>query len=383
MGYLSETKAAGPVDIPRLAAQVTAQGGPGGWGQLFGIIGLWLRFRGFRAEEYFTYGLWRRDLPRTFLKEFQTGGERTAFNDSLVMPERGHPKELLKDKVATETILRARGLPVTRTLAAFGPATDDPDIRHLSDAADIAAWLTAPGNLPVFGKPRFDSYARGAAAITAADPATGTVRFLNGREAPAADLGAEIETDFARGYLFQPFYRCHAALRAHVGGAMASVRICTLLTDRGVEPWYAVIRVPAKKAMHDGDAFGTRIWGLIDCASGQVVKLANLRDPMAQAISHWMNPDEPFLGFTLPHWPQAMAACLEAHREFPGHGIIGWDVFLTDEGALLNEANDNPGHVYQVAAARGLRNPDLEPIYQRALAHTRRINAEDGVKPRR
>ncbi|MBP6736827.1 MAG: hypothetical protein KA139_05290 [Rhodobacteraceae bacterium] len=107
MSYLSEAKDAAGVNVMELGAQVMAQGGPGSWTQLRQILGLWLRLKGFKAEEYYTYGLWRRDLPSNFLREFQTGGARTAFNDALVMPERGHPKEMLRDKVATETILRA------------------------------------------------------------------------------------------------------------------------------------------------------------------------------------------------------------------------------------------------------------------------------------
>lgn len=381
MGYLSETKAAGGIDVLALGQQVMRQGGPGSWGQLFGILRLWLRFRGFKAEEYYTYGLWRKTLPRGFLSEFQTAGERKAFNDALLMPGRGPSTEVIVDKVATEQVLAAAGLPVTRTLAAFGPATFDPAVTHLADAAAIAGWLMAGAPYPLFGKPRFDSYARGAAAILSADAASGQLQFLNGQAVPAAGLGDEIVTDYARGYLFQPFYAPHPDLVRHCGAAMASVRICTLQTDRGVEPYYAVLRIPAKSAMHDGDAFGTRIWGLIDPASGQIARLSNLRDPMAGPITHVRDPDQPFLGFTLPHWADAMAACMAAHRLFPGHGIIGWDVFLTADGPLLNEANANPGHVYQVAAARGLRNPELEPAYQRALAFARRIRAEDGPQP--
>lgn len=380
MGFLSETKAAGQVDIPALAQQVIRQGGPGGWGQLFGILGLWLRRRGFKAEEYYTYGLWRKTLPAAFLHEFQTGGERSPFNKTLLMPQRGPSTEVIEDKVATEQVLARAGLPVSRTLAAYGPATYDPAITHLADAQAIADWL-ARAPMPVFGKPRFDSYARGAAALISADPVAGTVRFLNGREAPAAALAQEIVADYAKGYMFQPFYTPDPELARHVGPAMASVRICTLLTDRGVEPWYAVLRIPAKKAMHDGDAFGTRIWGLIDTTSGQIARLANLRDPMAGPITHWLDPETPLLGQVLPHWQAAMDHCLAAHRLFPGHGIIGWDVFLTAGGPLLNEANANPGHVYQVAAGRGLRNPDLEPAYQRALAFARAANAADGPLP--
>lgn len=378
MSYLSEAKDAAGVNVVELGTKVMAQGGPGSWTQLRQIIGLWLRMKGFKAEEYYTYGLWRRDLPPTFLREFQTGGTRTAFNHAILMPGRGHPREALDDKVATATILRARGLPVIPTLAAFGPATDDPDILHLADGADIARWLSEAAALPVFGKPRFGSYALGAAAITGHDGA-GNLRFLNGRNVPAAELGAEIEADWARGYIFQPFCRCAAELRSHVGEAMASIRICTLRTANGIEPWYGVIRIPAQKAMHDGDAKGPRIWGLIDIGTGRILRLAELRDPMAGPITHVFNPETPFLGATLPHWRQAVEACIAGHEAFEGNGVIGWDVFLTDEGALLNEANHNPGHLYQVAAGRGLRNPDLEPAYQRALAYARAINAEDGV----
>ncbi len=156
---------------------------------------------------------------------------------------------------------------------------------------------------------------------------------------------------------------------------MASVRIVTLQTATGVEPFYAVLRIPAKRAMHDGDAFGTRIWGLIDLASGTITKLRNLRDPVTADVTHWLNPDEPLLGFTMPHWQAAMKAVIAAHALYPGHGLIGWDVFLTDQGALINEANGRPGHVYQAAAARGLRNADMEPIYARALAHAQAVNA--------
>ena len=51
-----------------------------------------------------------------------------------------------------------------------------------------------------------------------------------------------------------------------------------------------MIRIPAQKAMHDGDAKGARIWGLIDIASGEILRLAELRDPMAGPITHVFNP---------------------------------------------------------------------------------------------
>jgi Sugar-transfer associated ATP-grasp len=379
MRYLTETTEAGKFDLLAAVQNLAANGGPGGFRQVAHL--LWLRFgkSGVKYEEYFTYALWRADRGRQFLKEFLPGSGNVAFNSALEMPGRGPSSDVINDKVQTEIILQSRGLPVTRTKALYladgatdpGPA---PYIRPLRNAADIAGFLSDPANLPVFGKPLDGSFARGAAAIDRINP-DGSLSFLNGRSVSVPGLAAEIVADWAQGYMFQPFYQCHADLRRHVGPAMASVRIVTLLTDRGVEPWYGVIRVPAKAAMHDGDAFDTRIWGLIDLTSGKIVRIRNLRDPLTPDLTHWLDEDAPFLGFTLPYWDQAMQACLRGHESFRGHGIIGWDVFLTGEGALLNEANANPGHVYQVAAQRGMMNPDMAPAYRRALAFAQSVNS--------
>ena len=376
MSYLGETAKAGAYDVLGAIQDLAAKGGPGPFRQAFSLLVLSAGRRKVRPEEYYTYALWRADRGGAFLKDFLPNRKIRKFNDSLKMPGRGLADDLINDKVGTEALLAARGLPVTRTRALYlsGPDANPaglPDLRVLRTPADIEALLSDPSNYPVFGKPRADSFARGAAVLDGLTD-DGKVRFLDGRTAPVAGLAAEIVGDWAQGYMFQPFYRSAAALRGHVGQAMASVRIVTLQTDRGIEPWYAVIRLPAKTAMHDGDADGTRIWGLIDIADGRIVKLRNLRDPQTPDLTHGNDPETPFLGVTLPDWHRAIDICRAGHESFPGHGIIGWDVFLTDEGALLNEANSNPGHVYQAAAQRALLNPDMRPAYDRALAFARK-----------
>ncbi len=375
MRYLGETAKAGGFDIAGAIQTLAATGGPGPFRQALTLLALGYGRRKIRPEEYYTYALWRADRGRRFLDQFLPNRRTRAFNYSLKMPARGDHDDMINDKIATERILGARGLPVTETCALYLGSSalpgDLPRVRPLRNAADIAAFLSDPANLPVFGKPRADSFARGAAVILG-HGTPGTVRFLTGQEVPIAALATEIVQDWAQGYLFQPFYRCEASLRPHVGPAMASVRIVTLLTDQGAEPWYAVIRLPAKTAMHDGDADDTRIWGLIDIATGTVTKLRNLRDPQTPDLIHGNDPETTFLGYTMPDWGRAIDICCAAHDSFPGNGCIGWDVFLTDDGPLLNEANGNPGHLYQVAAQRPLLNSGMRPAYERALAFARR-----------
>ena len=375
MGYLSDTAEAGHYDVMAAMLGLAAKGGPTPWRQAASLVRLTFGRYKIRPEEYFTYALWRADRGRDFQRDFLANRRNRAFNSSLLMPERGIDTATVNDKLATEARMVARGLPFCQTRAAYAPegvaipALDH--LRPLRSLADLQGFLVDPGNLPVFGKPRSDSFARGAAMISGhAGP--GEVRFLTGKTAPIPGLAAEIVTGWPEGYLFQPFYRSAPELQAHVGAAMASLRIVTLWTNAGVEPWYAVIRLPAKTAMHDGDADDERIWGLIDLASGKVVKLRSLRDPHAGDLTHGNDPEVPFLGVTLPHWEQAVQLCRTAHESFPGHGVIGWDVFLTDQGAILIEANGSPGHLYQVAAQRPLLNPDMRPAYERARTFARK-----------
>lgn len=371
MGYLSATAEAGAYDLMTAMQALAAKGGPGLLRQAVSLAALSLGRQKVRPEEYFTYALWRKDRGRAFVRDFVSNWRKREFNATLLMPARGDQTDVLNDKLLAEARLRSLGLPHVESRAVFAPDGADvpglPGLAVLRTAEDIAGYLTGAARFPLFGKPRGDSFARGAAVI-AAPRAKGEVRFLSGQVVPIKALAEEIARDWDKGYLFQPFYQLEPALAAHAGGAMASVRIVTLWTEAGIEPWYAVIRLPARDAMHDGDAKGERIWGLIDVRSGEVVRLGSLRDPQAGDLTHGNDPGLRFLGFRMPHWEQAITITKAGHAAFPGHGLIGWDVFLTPEGALLDEANVTPGHVYQVAAQRPLLNPDLRPGYERALA---------------
>jgi hypothetical protein len=371
MGYLKATAEAGKFDLPAALTKVIAEGGPGAWRQAWQIATLALFRRGFGVQDYYDFALWRPAEGRVLRRELVPAARYKQFNHALRLQGVGPSDEAIDDKLATEALLLGAGLPAVRSIAAFAPdGTDLPGhVRRLATAAEVAAFLAAPGVLPMFGKPRADSFARGAAAIVAADGAS--VTFQSGQKAPVAALAAEIVADYPAGYLFQPFHQCAAGLRDHVGPAMASLRVATLRSDRGVEPWYGVLRVPAKRAMHDGDARSQRVWALVDLNTGTVGPLRDLKDAMAAPVTHWMDRERPLTGLVLPHWQAALEVSVAAHALYPGHGLLGWDLFLTDGGVLISETNANPGPVYQPAARRGMLNPDMAPMYARALAWAR------------
>ncbi|MDD3048690.1 MAG: sugar-transfer associated ATP-grasp domain-containing protein [Bacilli bacterium] len=55
------------------------------------------------------------------------------------------------------------------------------------------------------------------------------------------------------------------------------------------------------------------------------------------------------IGFKVPLWEASMEMVKEAAKVIPELGIMGWDVAITNEGPLLIEANQYPGHdIYQL-----------------------------------
>ncbi len=234
--------------------------------------------------------------------------------------------------------------------------------------------MTSADNLPLFAKPLRGSLSIGSIAIQSIANDGETLVLTNGVEVSSRALAEEIVTDWPSGYSFQKLYHCETTLQRHTGMAMASLRLVTLLTDRGVEPFYAAMKFPSATAMHDGASLNKRAKAHINLQDGKVLRLRPHESPHLDDLTHWQDTDNSVLSYTMPHWAQAIEICTKAHELFPAHGILGWDVFLTEQGALINEINANPTDIYQSTSRLGLNNPDLKPVYDRAVAYARSKN---------
>lgn len=346
-----------PTRIAMGAAYVAAHGGPGPFRLAWGILRL--RRAGFRTEDYIDYGLWRPGVTRRDAVAFLSTDRNRAFNDALRDMRLPQMDSLIKDKLATQSFLSGLGLPVVPTTAVFRAATEEgaalpSDAQRLVTKPGLAAFLGRIGPAGIFGKPFDESSGRGAFA---ADPGTspGTLRFADGREVPVDALAAEIAGSYPRGYLLQPRIRPEAGLREHMGDIMGSLRLVTLMEREGPAVLYAVAKFPAADAMFDSGGKSPRAFAPVDSGSGRILGLRRMDDLAGPLRTHWRNPDLPVEGIVLPHYARACEIVIAGHGALPGHGVLGWDIFLTDEGPLISEVNANPAHfVYQKAAQRGL-----------------------------
>lgn len=363
-GFLTSAEEAKKTDLPVLVDYAIRYGGPGPWGLSARTIGLRLRGIRLRPQEYLTYALYRPGVTLAYIRAFLPARDNRAFNASLRDRRLPQMDAVIADKLASLRFLAGHGPPVAPVTALFRAGGGDADVPVLGDAAALAGFLAGIGPEGQFGKPLDASWSRGAIAIDGpAGP--GALRLADGRSAGAADLAAEIAASYPVGYLFQPRVRNESGLRRHLGAATGSLRLVTLLGAGGPRVLYGVLKCPAAGAMHDGPTRLARAWAPVDPATGQVGPLRRLDDPAGPDLTHWQNPDAPLAGLVLPHVAAARAAVLAGHALMPGHGILGWDVFLTDDGALISEVNANPTHnSFQQATRRGLLDRERGALLQ-------------------
>lgn len=77
--------------------------------------------------------------------------------------------------------------------------------------------------------------------------------------------------------------------------------------------------------------------------------------------------NESILWFKIPKWPKIKKFVIEASKEIPEMGYVGWDVCLGENGPCLIEGNEFPGHdIYQLPPHR-TNGMGLLPRFEKAM----------------
>ena len=362
MPVFKTAKVAKPLNLGVAIAQVAARYHKGGFRQAVEVAGLAIGPGRIDPTYYYQAALFRPDLSPAQKRAHVVGLSNDRQNSTL-SPFKTGLHGFFNDKLLTGHVLHAAGFPVLQPLAYYSARGGAPAVRSLTSAAAIVGFLKSDGALPCYGKPVDGSLAVGGASFLAISTDGASVQLGDGTEVALTEVAAQIEQYFPKGYLFQPLIRLHADVAAFCGAAVGSLRVVTLWGDGMPEVLYTVIKLPAKGAMMDASVGALNNgYALLDPDTGALIR--------AQA-SNQMN-DTPLLvapatgmaltGVVVPFVAQAAELCREAHRLFPTHGILGFDLAVVPDGLIINEINANPFHyVYQRSADRGLRSPDFAP----------------------
>lgn len=360
-------------DAARNLDYVTRHSGMGPYRQFLQILGMMLGPGRFTPVDYYKFGLWRDEVTPARRRAYVSFNDNRPFNDGFRVPALGEMDEVIEDKLATSALLAKAGHAVPMTMAQFaGPPVEG--VETLKDAKAIRGFLARPGVLPCFGKPRFGSLGQGAAWFAGQAVAGETLVLGNGIGVPLGAVVDEIARDWQGGYLLQKVLRNARALRPYAGQATGMLRLTTVLTGNGAEVLYAIQKLPSATAMHDKASLNPSAAAMIDPATGAVLALRRYNDPVAADEIGWNGADDPIAGMILPGYDTAVDMVLRAHGLFPAHGILGWDICLTDDGPVMVEVNANPIHVTQQDVAReGLKTGARAAIIARALERRKHV----------
>lgn len=302
--------------------------------------------------EYFVQGAWLGDSGH-----FVDAASNLKLNQSLAS-DAADQTALLRDKYLTGLVLEANGFPVPALKAGYAAERSFGRLPTLATAEALAGWIGDRGNLPAFAKPVDGSMALASIPLRAAE--AGMVD-IGARAVDVTALAKEVADAVPRGWLIQELLKQPAEIEALIGPGIGTVRVVTLWEAAGPQVLYGVWRHPAVGTWVDAAIFGKpNIGCALDPATGEVVD-AHLGDlftgrPVTQSL---VTPDLALVGYCLPGWSEVVRICCEAHRLFPGHALLGWDIALTERGPVIGELNANPLHMsYQRSFKRGFLHPE-------------------------
>jgi len=267
---------------------------------------------------------------------------------------------VLQDKVAAAAYLGAYGFPVVPTIALWQRGARYRRSQSiLTDEAALVAFLKDPNHYPLFGKPINGLQSLGTIALERYVTDTGHAISADGQIVPIEQLAAEIASGLSR-FLFQRQLKPHPSIAEISAGYLGTVRLLTLNVNGEAQVLRACAKLNGAGNAADNYWRTGNLLATIDRASGVITAV---KTGLGFEIDY---PEEHpatgarIVGTRIPFWEDLLAlgvAAAETMRRVP---LIGWDIGVTADGAVIIEMNETPDFLLpQFADQAGLLEPAL------------------------
>ena len=313
------------------------------------------------AQDYYLYGLQRRDLSWARKREFVGEMERRSWQERL---NPGFYEFFTKDKVVTKRYLAQAGAPVPRLLAVIGPTGRAETGEPLRTPGELGRWLADAKVEQVVLKPVRG--ARGEGVLVLGERMDGALEW---ERIPAGRIDLDGILAHLRSYVREPEFLVEDRLRPHPDLAVFSAevlhtaRILTVLED-DAQVVAAALRIGVGSAPVDNFSQGN-LAAPIDLATGRLGAAVSRASGLSRHRRH------PVTGATIegrpvPDWDRAVAVLRAAARVVPFNPVQGWDLAFTAMGPVIVEANGRwDPDVTQLAPDRGLLGTPLRGYLER------------------
>jgi Sugar-transfer associated ATP-grasp len=137
----------------------------------------------------------------------------------------------------------------------------------------------------------------------------------------------------------EPFMSNHAGIADLAEESLIAIRVITCL-DEADKPvvTHGMLRVIAK--LETGWSHNVELGSAVDLGTGVLGPMTGDKDGFRfQWYANHPDTGAPIEGRTLPNWSEIKSVALAAHEACPDRLLVGWDIALTPEGAVLLEGN--------------------------------------------
>jgi hypothetical protein len=316
----------------KLGGPVARAGGPSVLQQILQQIWISICYR-MVPRYYYIFELHRPELRR-HAAEYLTRIE-TKSGVYRALKQRGDRSSFVRinDKLSFALFYERNGLSVAPVYAAF--------------RAGLRVGNVGDRNLPE-GRDLFVKMIEGRGGIGAelwlAQP-HGRYREPKGTECSGEDLVARVrENSKQADYLIQARLVNHPGIADLTPGALSTVRMLTILNEQGEpEAVNAAFRMAISKTSAVDNFHAGGIAAAVDMATGTLGAATGL----GRGGDFRWHETHPLTGGrirgrVLPHWPEAVALAIAAHRLVAPRVMVGWDIGFLPEGPCLIEGNTGP-----------------------------------------
>ena len=194
----------------------------------------------------------------------------------------------------------------------------------------------------------------------------------NGQTVTLTKLAEEVAANTTYGYVFQDAVTPHRQIAAMTGSqTVSTVRVVTVNHNDTPEVLYTVWKLPSPGAMSDNFWQKGSLISLVDPATGTVQKIRFASGPDTQWVESHPVTGAQLQGIILPCWQSVLDLACAAHAVVPDNGMLGWDIAITPDGALLIECNENTGHALsQLASGRSVLNAGFLPTFDKITSRS-------------
>lgn len=376
---------------PQLIVDVARKHGISPFRQMFEMLKVRYGRQGVKFHEYYSNQVYHSEHSPAQKRAF-VGLRGNRKLNSRLSPEEltGAMREFLTNKVFTDALLSKLGFPTTETQAMISLNASYGNIPALRTVAEIEDFMLQKARYPLFVKPEAGSGSVGSALVENVDRATGELQLLNGTRIALRQFAEEVLRDYASGFVIQSAIQQHPTLSGVTGQAIGTIRVVTVLRDNDPEVLYTLWKIPSPTAMSDNYWQDGSMLAELDRDSGKILQCRRGTGPAQEQVDTHPISGKAFADVQIPHWDQILDITRKCHALFPRHGVLGWDIAVTENGPLIVECNVNPHHtLYQLATGHGILNEEFTPVFdaiadraERTLAEVKR-QEQEAAKQRR